>query len=123
MHPVPLEQSKFLLRTKFYVPPIRSTQIARPRLTDLINAGLERSLILVSAPAGYGKTTLVSRWLKETQIPSAWLSLDGGDNDPIRFLQYLLTVSHCRLLQALRTICLACCRESNRLNLKMLSTC
>ena len=70
-HPVPLEQSKILLRTKFYVPSIRSTQIARPRLTDLINAGLERSLILVSAPAGYGKTTLVSRWLKESQIPSA----------------------------------------------------
>ena len=88
--PVPLEQSKILLRTKFYVPPIRSTQIARPRLIDLINAGLERSLILVSAPAGYGKTTLVSRWLKETQIPSAWLSLDGSDNDPIRFLQYLI---------------------------------
>ncbi len=53
-------------------------------------AGLDRALILVSAPAGYGKTTLVSSWLKETQIPSAWLSLDGGDNDPIRFLQYLL---------------------------------
>ena len=47
-------------------------------------------LILVSAPAGYGKTTLVSSWLKEKKIPSAWLSLDGGDNDPIRFLQYLL---------------------------------
>ena len=86
-----LEQSKQLLRTKFYVPPIRSIQIARPRLTDLINGGLERALILVSAPAGYGKTTLVSRWLKETNIPSAWLSLDGDDNDPNRFLQYLLT--------------------------------
>jgi LuxR family maltose regulon positive regulatory protein len=85
-----LEQGKLLLRTKFYVPPIRSTQIARPRLADLIKAGLERSLILVSAPAGYGKTTLVSNWLKETKIPSAWLSLDGGDNDPIRFLQYLV---------------------------------
>ena len=80
-----------LLRTKFYVPPIRSIQIARPRLLDLINGGLDRSLILVSAPAVYGKTTLVNRWLKETQIPSAWLSLDAGDNDPIRFLQYLLT--------------------------------
>lgn len=86
-----LEQGEHLLRTKFYVPPIRSTQIARPRLSDLINAGLDRSLILVSAPAGYGKTTLVSRWLKETKITSAWLSLDNGDNDPIRFLQYLLT--------------------------------
>jgi LuxR family maltose regulon positive regulatory protein len=87
---LPPEQSKLLLRTKFYVPPIRSIQIARPRLFDLINGSLGRALILVSAPAGYGKTTLVSRWLKETQIPSAWLSLDDGDNDPIRFLQYLL---------------------------------
>ena len=85
-----LEQSKHLLRTKFYVPPIRSKQIARPRLSDLITGGLDRALILVSAPAGYGKTTLVSSWLKEKEIPSAWLSLDIGDNDPIRFLQYLL---------------------------------
>jgi LuxR family transcriptional regulator, maltose regulon positive regulatory protein len=85
-----LEQSKHLLQTKFYIPPIRPNQIARPRLSDLIHAGLDRSLILVSAPAGYGKTTLVSSWLKENQVPSAWLSLDGGDNDPIRFLQYLV---------------------------------
>ncbi len=53
-------------------------------------AAWTRRLILVSAPAGYGKTTLVSRWLTETKISSAWLSLDDGDNDPIRFLQYLL---------------------------------
>jgi LuxR family maltose regulon positive regulatory protein len=86
----PLEQSKHLLRTKFYVPPIRSQQITRPRLSDLMTGGLDRALILVCAPAGYGKTTLVSSWLKEKEIPSAWLSLDGGDNDPIRFLQYLL---------------------------------
>jgi LuxR family transcriptional regulator, maltose regulon positive regulatory protein len=52
---------------------------------------MDKTLILVSAPAGYGKSTLVSTWLKETGIPSAWLSLDAGDNDPIRFLQYLLT--------------------------------
>ena len=85
-----LEQSRHLLRTKFFIPPIRSKQIARPRLSDLIHGGLDRALILVSAPAGYGKTTLVSSWLKEKKIPSAWLSLDSGDNDPIRFLQYLL---------------------------------
>ena len=88
--PLSLEQNRHLLRTKFFVPPIRSKQIARPRLFDLINGGLDRSLILVSAPAGYGKTTLVSSWLKETKIPAAWLSLDSSDNDPIRFLQYLL---------------------------------
>lgn len=88
-----LEQSMHLLKTKFYVPPIRSKQIPRPRLSDLIHGGLDRALILVSAPAGYGKTTLVGNWLRESNIPSAWLSLDGGDNDPIRFLQYLLTPS------------------------------
>jgi len=81
---------RLLLRTKLYTPPVRASQIARPRLVDLINSGLDRSLILVSAPAGYGKTTLISRWLKETKIRSAWLSLDDGDNDPIRFLQYVL---------------------------------
>ncbi|HLO27928.1 MAG TPA: LuxR C-terminal-related transcriptional regulator [Anaerolineales bacterium] len=88
---LPAEQHRYLLSTKFYIPPIRSNQIARPRLTELLNEGLEKTLILVSAPAGYGKTTLVSSWLKEIKVPSAWLSLDEGDNDPIRFLQYLLT--------------------------------
>jgi LuxR family transcriptional regulator, maltose regulon positive regulatory protein len=87
---VSLEQGNTLLRTKLYVPAIRSKQIPRPRLSTLIDGGLDRALILVSAPAGYGKTTLVSRWLKEKHIASAWLSLDSGDNDPIRFTQYLL---------------------------------
>ncbi len=86
-----LEQSKHLLRTKFYVPAVRSNQVSRPRLIDLLNEGIDRKHILVSAPAGYGKSTLVSKWIKETGIPSAWLSLDVGDNDPTRFLQYLLT--------------------------------
>jgi LuxR family transcriptional regulator, maltose regulon positive regulatory protein len=86
-----LEPSKRLLQTKFYVPSISSKQVSRPRLTDLLNGGMDKMLILVSAPAGYGKTTLVSKWLKETGISAAWLSLDVGDNDPIRFLQYLIT--------------------------------
>jgi LuxR family transcriptional regulator, maltose regulon positive regulatory protein len=87
---VSLEPGRSLLRTKFYVPLVRPSQIARPRLVNLLNAGLERALILVSAPAGYGKTTLVSGWLAETGIASAWLSLDENDNDPLRFLQYLV---------------------------------
>jgi LuxR family maltose regulon positive regulatory protein len=85
-----LEQSKQLLRTKLYIPSIRPELIARSRLSDLIDGSLDRPLILVSAPAGYGKTTLISSWVKEKKIPSAWLSLDDNDNDPIRFLQYLL---------------------------------
>jgi LuxR family transcriptional regulator, maltose regulon positive regulatory protein len=87
---IPLGQSKHLLLTKFYIPPVRSNQITRPHLIDLLNGGMDKTLILVSAPAGYGKTTLVSRWLKETGIPSSWLSLDAGDNNPACFLQYLL---------------------------------
>jgi LuxR family transcriptional regulator, maltose regulon positive regulatory protein len=87
--PLSPEQRTNLLRTKFFVPPIRSNQIARPRLMDLMNASLDKALTLVSAPAGYGKTTLVSRWLVETRIPSVWLSLNEADNDPLRFLQYL----------------------------------
>jgi LuxR family maltose regulon positive regulatory protein len=86
-----LEQSRNLLRTKFYVPAVHPNQVSRPRLIDLLNEGMDKTLILVSAPAGYGKSTLVSRWLKETGVPSAWLSLDTEDNDPVRFLQYLLT--------------------------------
>lgn len=86
----PLEQREPLLRTKFYAPPIRSNQVVRPRLINLINHGLDRSLVLISAPAGYGKTTLVSSWLKDIQVPSTWLSLDEDDNDPIRFLQNFL---------------------------------
>jgi LuxR family transcriptional regulator, maltose regulon positive regulatory protein len=87
--PLALGQGKHLLRTKFYIPPVRSNQIARPRLFDLMNTGLDRALILLSAPAGYGKTTLVSGWLQGIPIPSAWLSLDSGDNDPTRLFQYL----------------------------------
>lgn len=84
------EKKDFLLKTKFHIPPPFSTQITRLRLIKLINGGLDRPLTLVSAPAGYGKTTLVSNWLKETGMPSTWLSLDEGDNDPICFINYFL---------------------------------
>jgi LuxR family maltose regulon positive regulatory protein len=85
-----LMQRDALLRTKLFVPPARSNAVSRPRLIELIQGGLDKTLILVSAPAGYGKTTLVSGWLHETGLSSAWFSLDEGDNDPVRFLQYLL---------------------------------
>jgi LuxR family transcriptional regulator, maltose regulon positive regulatory protein len=90
-NPLSLEQREPILRTKLFVPPIRSNRVARPRLIDQINGGLEKALTLISAPAGYGKTTLVSVWLGEADVKSAWLSLDEGDNDPIRFLQYFIT--------------------------------
>ena len=86
-----MEQSEKLLRTKLFVPPLQSNCVNRPRLIEQINRGLEKALILISAPAGYGKTTLVSSWLNETKVPSAWISLDDGDNDPVHFLKYFLT--------------------------------
>ncbi|MEO8395161.1 MAG: helix-turn-helix transcriptional regulator, partial [Chloroflexota bacterium] len=64
--------------------------VIRPRLTDRLNEGLHRKLTLVSAPAGFGKTILVSQWLADCDRPVAWLSLDEGDNDVTRFLAYLV---------------------------------
>jgi len=80
-----------LLATKLYIPPPCQILVLRPRLTATLAKALTSSLTLVSAPAGYGKTTLVSSWLYQANIPSAWLSLDEGDNDPVRFLQYFIT--------------------------------
>ena len=60
------------------------------RLLELLDAGSQRSLTLVSAPAGYGKTTLLASWAAYTRLPVAWFSIDEGDNDPIRFVAYLI---------------------------------
>ncbi|MCP4541357.1 MAG: LuxR family transcriptional regulator [Chloroflexi bacterium] len=79
-----------LLTTKLYIPPARPELVSRPRLIERLNAGLHRKLTLVSAPAGFGKTTLVSEWVAGCERPAAWLSLDEGDNDPTRFLIYLV---------------------------------
>ena len=71
-----------LLKTKLFVPPARPELISRPRLIERLNEGLDRRLTLVSAPAGFGKTTLLSEWVAGAGRPVAWLSLDEGDNDP-----------------------------------------
>ena len=80
-----------ILPTKFFAPPLHPGWILRGRLIELLAISNQHKLTLVSAPAGYGKTTLISSWLHETNIPSTWLSLDEGDNDPIRFIQYFIT--------------------------------
>ncbi|MFC3853213.1 LuxR C-terminal-related transcriptional regulator [Salinispirillum marinum] len=80
----------FLLATKLYAPPVRSTVIPRPRLLERIRAGREGKLTLISAPAGFGKTTLVSSWLADQGTTAAWLSLDDNDKDPYRLLTYLI---------------------------------
>jgi len=81
--------SASLLTTKLYIPPPRPTAVNRPRLLARLHAGLHGRLTLVSAPAGFGKTTLVGAWVAGCGRPVAWLSLDTGDNDPTRFLTYL----------------------------------
>jgi len=79
-----------ILSTKLYIPPPRDNAVFRPQLIEQLEKGLGRKLILVSAPAGFGKTTLVSEWITGCQQPVAWLSLDDGDNDPARFWSHLI---------------------------------
>lgn len=79
------------LLTKLSMPPLRPHLVTRDRLLDILNRGLERGhgLTLISAPPGFGKTTLVASWLASSARPVAWLTLDEGDNDATHFLQYL----------------------------------
>ena len=77
-----------LLATKLHVPRPRPDFVPRPRLADRLDEGLRRGLVVVCAPAGYGKTVLVADWAQRGQRPVGWLSLDGGDNDPARFWRH-----------------------------------
>src|ERR671910_2096212 len=88
-----------LVFTKLRPSQARSNLVARPRLTARLEREAGHKLTLISAPAGFGKTTLLVEWLRERaggEGSVAWLSLDEGDNDPTRFLSYLVT--------ALRTV-------------------
>ncbi|BCL78942.1 helix-turn-helix transcriptional regulator [Ktedonobacteria bacterium brp13] len=85
-----------LLVPKLHLPPLHPLLVPRERLLTLLDRALEHRLTLVSAPAGFGKTTLVRQWVAERSTqphvpPVAWVSLDRGDNDPVRFWRYLLT--------------------------------
>lgn len=79
-----------LLTTKLYIPPPRPNFVGRPRLVDRLNESLYRKLTLISAPAGFGKTSLLSEWAAGTKQPIAWLSLDEEEQDATRFLTYLI---------------------------------
>jgi LuxR family transcriptional regulator, maltose regulon positive regulatory protein len=79
-----------LLATKLYVPRPRPHLVHRSRLIQRLQQSKERTLTLISAPIGFGKSTLLSDWLASCAIPVAWLSLEPEDNEPVRFLSYLL---------------------------------
>jgi LuxR family maltose regulon positive regulatory protein len=79
-----------LLATKLYVPPVRPNLVTRRPLTERLDQGIKGKLTLVSAPAGFGKTTLLSEWCLRSDLPVVWVSLDQGDNEVGRFLTYLV---------------------------------
>ena len=85
-----LEQS--LIKTKLFVPPAPPKLVRRPRLLDKIQESLNHKLTLVAAPAGFGKTTLLSEWIRDSQPtnPTAWLSLEEADSDNRRFWEYFI---------------------------------
>jgi len=87
--------SPTLLTTKLFVPPPRPTLVPRLRLIERLNEGVAHRLTLISAPAGFGKTTLLSDWIHRNKISAAWLSLDKGDNDPLQFLNYIIASLQC----------------------------
>ncbi len=84
-----LTGERLLLVTKLAMPPVRSDLVARPRLTNQLYIGVQRPLTLIAAPAGFGKTTLLSSWLEQASLRSAWLSLEQDDDDLTRFWSYV----------------------------------
>src|SRR5205823_5102662 len=88
-----MSQPEPFLTTKLSIPPARSDSVPRPRLIDRLNGVMQRKLTLVSAPAGFGKTTLLSAWCAVAargDLHVAWVSLDASDNDPTRFWSYVI---------------------------------
>jgi LuxR family maltose regulon positive regulatory protein len=79
-----------LRKTKFHIPLPPETLIPRPRLVDKLNFGVQEKLILITAPAGFGKTTLLAEWVAQNRNPVAWISLDESDNDPLTFFSCLI---------------------------------
>lgn len=84
-----LTGERLLLVTKLAIPPVRSDLVARPRLTNQLQLGIQRPLTLIAAPAGFGKTTVLSTWLEQAPFSAAWVSLESGDDDLIRFWSYV----------------------------------
>ena len=87
----PVSESILLIQTKPQRPRVPVDLVPRPRLTEWLDRSSQRPLILVSAPAGYGKSTLISCWLESQETPSAWVSLDEHDDDLAVFLSYFIS--------------------------------
>jgi LuxR family maltose regulon positive regulatory protein len=90
--PEPASSSQ-LLATKLHMPPVRPNLLSRPRLVQRLQAGLLSKLTLISAPAGFGKSTLLSAWRAiagSSAVPCDWVSLDAADSDPLRFWSYVI---------------------------------
>lgn len=85
----PLSRPDGLLTTKLFVPRTPAGFVFRPRLVEQLDEGAARELVLVSAPAGFGKTALLADWSQRRKRPVAWLSLDASDNDPVRFWRHV----------------------------------
>jgi LuxR family maltose regulon positive regulatory protein len=107
------DQYQILLQTKLHRPRPPKVLLTRTRLVNFLNNEINRQLILVCAPAGFGKSTLVSNWIRhisvdqntmEISLPSAWLSLDENDNDLNLFFHYSIA--------ALRTIFSQTCEHT-----------
>ncbi len=79
-----------LLQTKLSIPQRRPVVVSRPQLIELLNAGIKGKLILISAPAGFGKTTLVIEWVSGIGQSAGWVSLDERDNDPVLAIEYFI---------------------------------
>ena len=79
-----------MLLTKLHIPSPGKNLVQRANLSSKLNQGLQSKLTLISAPAGFGKTTLLSEWINKEEIPTAWFSLSKGDNDPVDFLSYIV---------------------------------
>lgn len=96
---------KFLLDTKLHMPSVRQNHICRDILNKKLDEGLDREhkLFIVSASAGYGKTTLISGWLSRLDYNYTWLSLDEYDNDPLKFISYLLAAVRKMIIMLLIT--------------------
>ncbi|MFZ0547936.1 MAG: LuxR C-terminal-related transcriptional regulator [Candidatus Promineifilaceae bacterium] len=78
-----------LLQTKLYIPPTRANIVPRTQLLQKLNDGLHGKLTLASAPAGFGKTTLITDWLSQLDCPVGWVSLDEDESDPQQFFRYM----------------------------------